>query len=392
MSKKTFKEAFGKNPWDPWSAKAGLDETSEAQLQKYLLSRGINPKYVTKDIKIAHSKSNQFKQWASVHQEDVDLDEDHIAIAMGKMLDDEGSMILNQLDILEDSIAKLRTVVKDPKMQLPAWVQSKVTLATDYVQTVADYMASDNEKEMKEAANPAQQAAIAINMKKKGIKPKNEIASNVESEFREEKVKPIKINIKTPTPTAAERLYQKHQAIRKASGLPDPAEYKKKLDSMKSEETISEGDPCWQGYTQVGTKDKGGRKVPNCVPEAKGYKDESVLYDDPKGTLTRVTEKKKQMSRSAKIVKSIYKKKDVMKEDTYDWEKSNKDDSSYGKKPKMSKVSDKEEKSEKESAAAATLSGGTTLTKQPRDTIELDPKMKTKANKDANERDDNHRN
>lgn len=28
-------------------------------------------------------------------------------------------------------------------------------------------------------------------------------------------------------------------------------------------------DPCWSGYQMVGMKDKGGRKVPNCVPESK---------------------------------------------------------------------------------------------------------------------------
>ncbi len=54
------------------------------------------------------------------------------------------------------------------------------------------------------------------------------------------KVKPLKIKIKEPTPSAADRLYAKHQAIRKARGLPDPSEYKKKLDSMKSEETVQE--------------------------------------------------------------------------------------------------------------------------------------------------------
>ncbi|CAB4241546.1 hypothetical protein UFOVP71_84 [uncultured Caudovirales phage] len=27
-------------------------------------------------------------------------------------------------------------------------------------------------------------------------------------------------------------------------------------------------DPCWDGYHQYGMKDKGGKKVPNCVPEA----------------------------------------------------------------------------------------------------------------------------
>ena len=51
------------------------------------------------------------------------------------------------------------------------------------------------------------------------------------------KVKPIKIKIKQPTPTAADRLYAKHQAIRKEKGLPDPSEYKKRLDAMKKEET-----------------------------------------------------------------------------------------------------------------------------------------------------------
>lgn len=26
-------------------------------------------------------------------------------------------------------------------------------------------------------------------------------------------------------------------------------------------------DPCWTGYRQVGTKKKGGKDVPNCIPE-----------------------------------------------------------------------------------------------------------------------------
>jgi predicted RNA binding protein YcfA (HicA-like mRNA interferase family) len=48
--------------------------------------------------------------------------------------------------------------------------------------------------------------------------------------------KKIKINFKMPTPTAAERLHAQQQKNRKAAGLPDPSEYKKKLDAMKSEE------------------------------------------------------------------------------------------------------------------------------------------------------------
>jgi hypothetical protein len=73
--------------------------------------------------------------------------ENHIAIAMGNMLDDEGSMILNQLEELERGIEMLRAYVgNDYEKQLPAWVQSKVTLATDYISTVGNYLSSKNEK------------------------------------------------------------------------------------------------------------------------------------------------------------------------------------------------------------------------------------------------------
>jgi uncharacterized protein (UPF0147 family) len=78
--------------------------------------------------------------------EEVELDENHIAVAMGKEMDDEGSMIMNQLDQMERSINMMREVVKDPNMQVPAWVQSKVTLAADYIETVASYMSSKNEE------------------------------------------------------------------------------------------------------------------------------------------------------------------------------------------------------------------------------------------------------
>ena len=40
----------------------------------------------------------------------------------------------------------------------------------------------------------------------------------------------------------------------------DPAT--KKNDGKKKQD-----DPCWDGYEQVGTKTKQGKKVPNCVPE-----------------------------------------------------------------------------------------------------------------------------
>jgi hypothetical protein len=48
------------------------------------------------------------------------IDENHIAVAMGREIDDEGSMIMNQLDQMDRSINMMRGVVKDPNMQIPA--------------------------------------------------------------------------------------------------------------------------------------------------------------------------------------------------------------------------------------------------------------------------------
>ena len=44
---------------------------------------------------------------------------------------------------------------------------------------------------------------------------------------------------------------------------PGDDDYPKTLDV----EAKKDGDPCWVGYKQYGMKDKGGRKVPNCVKE-----------------------------------------------------------------------------------------------------------------------------
>jgi len=46
-----------------------LDESK--LLDKYLLSKGINPKFISKDTKISHSKSNAFRMWVQTHQNEA---------------------------------------------------------------------------------------------------------------------------------------------------------------------------------------------------------------------------------------------------------------------------------------------------------------------------------
>lgn len=48
--------------------------------------------------------------------------------------------------------------------------------------------------------------------------------------------------------------------------------------------------PCWKGYHPVGTKKKGGKTVPNCVPESAEYDDEAGMADNNIETMKRAVQ------------------------------------------------------------------------------------------------------
>jgi hypothetical protein len=82
-------------------------------------------------------------------------------------------------------------------------------------------------------------------------------------------------------------------------------------------------------------------------------------------------------SKAAKMVKEIYSKHRI-KEDMYDYEKDAKGPGSYGKPPKVNKKDEINSDDEKGVNARMILKGGTTLTGEKRDTIEIDPMMKNR--------------
>jgi hypothetical protein len=101
-----------------------------------------------------------------------------------------------------------------------------------------------------------------------------------------------------------------------------------------------------------------------------------------------ISERKRQMSKSARMIKALYKKKGMVKEDLYDHEKEDKSVATYGKKPKFDKA-EKDEGGEKKPEAAAVLTGGTTLTGEKRDDIEIDPLMRNRPGQpDVTKKDD----
>lgn len=68
------------------------------------------------------------------------------------------------------------------------------------------------------------------------------------------------------TAGSKEEAVKKAQAFYKKQGYKvHSAEYHSAMNEGENKQ-VKDGDPCWKGYQMVGTKDKGGKKVPNCVP------------------------------------------------------------------------------------------------------------------------------
>ena len=162
--------------------------------------------------------------------------------------DHEYSMARSELSTVMNAAKRLQKKMGKGEGNIEAWVQSKITKAADYLDAAADYVASG---EMSEAN------ALGFEIKKSS-------------------------GAGALTPNAAKQLGDKAVALQKkkaaAVALPKLKEHKGIVAEILKD--IQEEDPCWKGYTQVGMKDKGGRKVPNCVPsKGKEYKEEVEIEE-----------------------------------------------------------------------------------------------------------------
>ena len=96
--------------------------------------------------------------------------------------DHEASMAHGELKDAISNASKIQNMIGDND-NLPGWVSSYITLASDYLHSVAEYMAGQSQEMTQEpgpgfgleekAHSRAQQAAIAIALQKAGKKPKS---------------------------------------------------------------------------------------------------------------------------------------------------------------------------------------------------------------------------
>jgi hypothetical protein len=181
------------------------------------------------------------------------FNENHNAISDGKEKDKEGYMANTEMDTIDSAVKKLRKIIKKGDSQLPAWVQSKITKAADYIDTASDYMDSNEMSEMSEESDK----------KTKGSGTKDACYTKVKSRYSV-----------WPSAYASGALVKCRKVG--AANWGNKSESLSPI-SLKILEDLNLDEKCWAGYKKKGMKTMFGKRYPNCV------KKEDVTIEDLNG-------------------------------------------------------------------------------------------------------------
>jgi hypothetical protein len=192
--------------------------------------------------------------------------------------DHEVSMGQNQLDTIIKMATELKAKMGENEKEIPAWIQDHISKAENYISQAAGNYHEYGVSEANTISAPGQWVAyLSMTRGKKLLKTfdtargaKQYLSKNVDKLLGGANVESVGIMTKKQW---------------------DEREAKYAIESIKEES------PCWKGYKQVGMKDKGGRQVPNCVPN------ESVVNEAP--NKLKHTISKKEWSKIPKYNKHI---------------------------------------------------------------------------------------
>ncbi len=165
--------------------------------------------------------------------------------------DHEVSMAQNQLDSIIKSATELKQKMGEEEKQIPAWIQDHITNSENYIsQAASNYHEYGDSNEIKF----------------------DEIRVLSKEEFQNEGsdmelVKNMEKTIKNLQYMLTKAKHPKEKENLKANIAANIA-IMNWWKSRGKDESVNEAGPCWKGYKQVGMKSKGGKQVPNCVPES----------------------------------------------------------------------------------------------------------------------------
>jgi len=168
-------------------------------------------------------------------------------IKEGEGEDHEVSMANNSIDIIIKMATELKAKMGEDEKQIPAWIQDHIAKAENLIsQASGNYHEyGDSNESVVNEDNTAFETLMLI----RNLEQTNKLLAQ---------------DLKTSKRLPNDKKENIKKSIVVNQGLINY--YKETLKNLKNNESVNEAAPCWKGYKQVGMKDKGGRQVPNCVP------------------------------------------------------------------------------------------------------------------------------
>jgi hypothetical protein len=177
-------------------------------------------------------------------------------IKEGEGEDHEVSMANNSIDTIIKMATELKAKMGEDEKQIPAWIQDHIAKAENLIsQASGNYHEyGDSNESVVNEDNTAFETLMLI----RNLEQTNKLLAQ---------------DLKTSKRLPNDKKENIKKSIVVNQGLINY--YKETYKNLKNNESVNEAAPCWKGYKQVGMKDKGGRQVPNCVPN------ESVVNEAP---------------------------------------------------------------------------------------------------------------
>jgi hypothetical protein len=468
----------GTDPMEPWSAQNKISESPN--LNKYLLSRGFDPNHTPKDVKVAHSKSNQFKIWQRQHFNE-DLTTQHTGTGVDHKTDLSVSPTKKRLNKLikakahyniptptgtmrKEDIEQIDEIDANAILGLAKKVNPNARLVTtDQKKKERDELLAKRSKEAEGKPKStghvsAQDADFGNN---RGYGQGRYMGDSVEVEgqtfdeafnaptqsgLSDKTLKSYRAKAKSKAQTSEpKKAFDLKTKAFRVSNILDTRSAKRKNVTEENLDEISLGDYKQKAQAQskelkkhtkgeyggiaqrmLDRRNKGLKMVSKREPkietssevtEAKQEKKTSsekwAEYGEKRHKVYQgIQDKQKELMKKwnddhkdephlqvpipedvgdpmaaikgvpvpesmAQKIKAMYKKK--VAEDTYDSEKDDKyaQNPTFGKKPVMKTIDNKSDRNVDgvKTKAAAVLTGGTTLTGQKRDTVQIDPQL-----------------
>jgi hypothetical protein len=166
----------------------------------------------------------------------------------------------NQLDTIIKMATELKAKMGENEKEIPAWIQDHISKAENYIsQAAGNYHEYGTNESVTESKFNAFFGNKKIDIDAKDLWDAKQKA------ILQLKVPKSKIGLLAVVSAES----QKNQDFRF--------------------EIVSEDSPCWKGYKQVGMKDKGGRQVPNCVPNESVVKEATYNFGKEEYTKKNLT-------------------------------------------------------------------------------------------------------